>query len=46
MTPRPSGHLSISALVFFVLNSLLGIARQQSREKFAVFTLKPPSHVT
>ena len=26
---------------FFVLNFLLGIARQWSREKFAILTLKP-----
>ena len=41
---RFSGHFSIS-FVFFVLKSLLGIARQWSRENFAVLTLKPPSHV-
>ena len=32
-------------LVFFVLKSLLGIARQRSRKKFAILTLKPRSHV-
>ena len=37
MTPRLSGHFSIFGLVFFVLNSLLGIARQWSRNKFAFF---------
>ena len=36
---------SIIGLVFFVLNSFLGIARQWSREKFAILTLKPRSHV-
>ena len=30
---------------FFVLNFLLGIARQWSREKFPILTLKPRSHV-
>ena len=33
MTPRLSGHFSIFGLVFFVLKSLLGIARQWSRKK-------------
>ena len=32
-------------MVFFVLKSLLGIARQWNREKFAIWTLKPRSHV-
>ena len=41
MTPRLSGHFSIFGLVFFVLKSLLGIARQWSCEKFAILTLKP-----
>ena len=45
MTPRLSGHFSLSGLVSFVLNSLLGIARQRSREKFAILNLKPRSHV-
>ena len=45
MTPRLSGHFSIFGLVFFVFKSLLGIARQWSREKFAILTLKPRSHV-
>ena len=45
MTLRLSGHFSIFGLVFFVLNSLLGIARQWSLEKFAILTLKPRSHV-
>ena len=44
MTPRLSGHFSTFGLVFFVLKSLLGIARQWSREKFAILTLKPRSH--
>ena len=33
------------SLVFFVLKSLLGIARQWSLEKFAILTLQPRSHV-
>ena len=45
MTPRLSRHFSIFGLVFFALKSLLEIARQWSREKFAIFTLKPRSHV-
>ena len=45
MTPRLSAHFSIFGLVFFVLKSLLGIARQWSRERFAVLTLKLRSHV-
>ena len=45
MTPRLSGHFSIFGLVFFVFNSLLGIFRQCSREKSAILTLKPQSHV-
>ena len=46
MTLRLSGHFSIFGLVFFVLKSLLGIARQQSCKKFAILTLKPVwSHV-
>ena len=44
MTPRLSGHFSIFGLVFFVLKSLLGIATQWSRDKFAILTLKPRSH--
>ena len=39
--PRLSGHFSIFSLVLFVLNSFLGIARQWSREKFAIFSHKP-----
>ena len=45
MTWRLSGHFSIFGLVLFVLKSLLGIARQRSREKFAILILKPWSHV-
>ena len=45
MTSRLSGHFSISGLVFFVVKSLLGIVRQWSREKVAILTLKPWSHV-
>ena len=44
MTPRLSGHFSIFGLVFFVLKSLLGIAKQWSREKFAILSLKPRNH--
>ena len=43
--PRLSDHFSIFGLVFIVLNSLLGIARQCSRENFAILTLKPRSRV-
>ena len=46
MTPRLSGHFSIYGLVFFVLKTLLEIARQWSCEKFAILTLKPQSHVS
>ena len=45
MTPRLSGHFSILNLVFFVLKSFLGFARQWSGEKFAIFSHKPRSHV-
>ena len=45
MTPRLSGHISIFGLVVFVLKFLLRIAGQWSREKFAILTLKPWSHV-
>ena len=37
MNPRLSGYISILGLVFYVLKSLLGITRQRSREKFAIF---------
>ena len=36
MNPRLSGNFYIFGLVFFVRYSLLGIARQWSREKFAI----------
>ena len=45
MTPRLSGHFSIFDLVFFVLKSLPGIARQWSGKKIAILTLKPRRHV-
>ena len=47
MAPRLSGHFFLIGFVFFffVLNSLLGISRQLSREKFSILTLKPWSHV-
>ena len=46
MTPCLSSVVfSVFGLVFFVLESLLGIARQWSREKFAILSLKPRSHV-
>ena len=32
-------------MVFFVLKSFLGIARQQSRQTFVILTLKPRSDV-
>ena len=37
MNPGLSGYISILGLVFFVLKSLLGIAREWSSEKFAIF---------
>ena len=37
MNPRLSGFISILRLVFFVLKSPLGIAREWNREKFAIF---------
>ena len=40
MTPRFSGHFSIFGLVFFVLKSLLRIARQWRSEKFGILSLK------
>ena len=45
MTPRLPSHFSIFGSVFFVFKSLLGISRQWSREKFAILSLKPRSHV-
>ena len=41
MTPTLSGHNSMFGLVSFVLKSLLGIARQWSRRKFAILSVKP-----
>ena len=43
-TPRPSGHISVFG--FFVVRSFLGTARQWSREKFAILSLKPRSQVS
>ena len=37
MNPSLSGNISVLGLVFYVLKSLLGITRQRSREKFAIF---------
>ena len=45
MNPRPPGHIPKFGLVFFVLRTLQGIARQWSPEKFVILTLKPCSHV-
>ena len=45
MTPRLSGRFSKFGLVFFVLKSPVGIARQWSHEKFATLPLKPRSRV-
>ena len=45
MSPRLSGHFSVFGLVFFLLKSLLGGARQWSLENFAILTLKSQSHV-
>ena len=45
MTPRLSAHFCLFGLVFFVLKSLLGIAKQLSREEFAILPLKPRSHI-
>ena len=42
---RLSGHFSIFGLVFYVLKSLMGIVREQRREKFAILILKSRSHV-
>ena len=39
MNPRLSGYISVLGLVFYVLKSLLGITRELSREKFAIFVL-------
>ena len=45
ITPRCSRHFSITWFGFLYVQSLLGIARQWSREKFAILTLKPRSRV-
>ena len=45
MTRRLSGHFSIIGLVFFVLNSSLGIARQKSCKEFSFLSVNPRSHV-
>ena len=45
MAPTLSGQFSTFHLVFFVHRSLLGIARQWSRKKLAILTLKPWSLV-
>ena len=37
MNPRLSGYISVLSLVFYALKSLLGITRQRSHEKFAIF---------
>ena len=37
MNLRLPGYISILGLVFYVLKSLLEIARQRSRKKFAIF---------
>ena len=37
VNPRLSGYISILGLVFYLLKSVLEIARQWSREKFAIF---------
>ena len=39
MNPRLSGDISVLGLVFYVLKSPLGVTRQLSREKFAMFVL-------
>ena len=45
MSPRLSGHFSVFGLVFFLLKSLLGGARQWSLENFAILKLKSQRHV-
>ena len=45
MTPRFSSNFSSFGVLIFVLKSPLEIARQWSRKKFAVLTLKHRSHV-
>ena len=44
MTSRLSGHICIFGWAFFVRKSLLGIARQWSREKFAILSPEPRIH--
>ena len=44
MTQRLTGHFSVFGLVFFVLKTLLGIARQWSHEKIAILSLNSQSH--
>ena len=46
MTSIFSVSISVFGWVLIVLKSLLGTARQCSREKFAILCLKPRSHVT
>lgn len=45
ITPRLSGHITRLGLVFFVLKSPLGFARQWSHEKIATLSLKSWRHV-
>ena len=45
MNPRLSRNFSLFGVLVFVLKSFLGIARQWSREKCAILTLKYRSHV-
>ena len=37
LNPRLSGYIYILGLVFYGVKSLLGIAREWSRENFAIF---------
>ena len=46
MTPTFSGRISIFSLALFVLKSHMGIARQWSRERFAILSLKVMLHET
>ena len=45
MASRLSGQTPIFGVVFFVSKSPLGIEEQKKREKFAILTRKPRSHV-
>ena len=45
MPPRLLGQTSIFGVVFFVSKSLLGIERQEKREKLAILKGKSRSHV-